>query len=95
MTKIELAARVAAKVHLTNRQAGAAVNILLTCIAEALRKGGNVELRGFGSFRRRIRSARLGRNPRTGDAVQVPSKKVPLFRSGKELREKVAPVEDR
>jgi len=95
MTKAELAARIAAKVHLTNRQAEAAVSILSACIAEALRKGDKVELQGFGSFRRRIRSARQGRNPGTGGAVQVPSKKVPLFRSGKELREKAGPVEGR
>ena len=95
MTKIELAAKVADKVHLTGRQAEAAVNILLTSIAEALREGGKVELRGFGSFRRRSRNARQGRNPRTGDAVQVPAKKVPVFRPGQELREKVGPVQDR
>ena len=95
MSKTELIARVADKVHLPRRQAEAAVNILLTCIAEALREGDKVELRGFGSFRRRSRNARQGHNPRTGDAVQVPSKKVPIFRSGKELREKVGPVESR
>ena len=93
MTKAELAARVAARVNLTKGQAEATVNIFLTSIAEALREGDKVELRGFGSFRRRIRKARQGRNPKTGDAVQVPSKKVPIFKSGKELREKVGPVE--
>jgi len=95
MTKTELAARIADKARLTKGQAEAAVNILFTSIAEALRKGDKVELRGFGSFRRRSRNARQGHNPRTGDAVQVPSKKVPIFRPGKELREKVGPVEGR
>ena len=80
MTKAELAARVADKVHLTNRQSEAVINIVLRCIAEALREGDKVELRGFGSFRTRSRNARQGRNPRTGEAVQVPSKRVPFFK---------------
>ena len=88
MTRTELAARVADKVHLTNRQAEAIVNILFTCITEALREGDKVELRGFGSFRTRSRNARQGRNPRTGDAVQVPAKKAPFLRAGEELRKK-------
>jgi len=89
MTKAELAERVADKVHLTNRQSEAIINIVLRCIAEALREGDKVELRGFGSFRTRIRKARQGRNPRTGEAVQVPSKRVPFFRAGKDLQEGV------
>ena len=89
MTKAELAARVADKVHLTNRQSEAVINIVLRCIAEALREGDKVELRGFGSFRTRSRNARQGRNPRTGEAVQVPSKRVPFFRTGKDLQERV------
>ncbi|MDD9999668.1 MAG: integration host factor subunit beta [Candidatus Tectomicrobia bacterium] len=93
MTKAELVARVAARVHLTNRQAEAVVGILLTCIAEVLRDGGKVELRGFGSFYARGRRARQGRNPRTGEVVQVAARKAPLFRTGKALREKLGPVE--
>ena len=89
MTKTELAARVADKVHLTKRQTEAIVGIVLTCITEALREGDKVELRGFGSFRSRSRDARQGRNPRTGAAIQVSSKKAPFFRAGKELREKL------
>ena len=95
MTKAELAARVADNAHLTNRQAETIVNILLTCITEALREGDKVELRGFGSFRPRSRSARQGRNPKTGDAVQVPAKKAPFFKAGKDLRAKVASAESR
>ena len=90
MTKAELAARVADRVHLTSRQSEAIINIVLSCIAEVLREGGQVELRGFGSFRARSRNARQGRNPRTGEAVQVPSKRVPFFRAAKDLREGVA-----
>jgi len=89
MTKAELAARIADKVHLTNRQSEAVINIVLRCIAEALRERDKVELRGFGSFRTRSRNARQGRNPRTGEAVQVPSKRVPFFRAGKDLQERV------
>ena len=95
MTKAELAARVADNAHLTNRQAEVIVGIFLTCITEALREGDKVELRGFGSFRPRSRNARQGRNPKTGDAVQVPAKKVPFFKAGKEIREKVASAESR
>lgn len=89
MTKAELAARVAEKVHLTNRQSEAIITVLLRCIGEALRQGDKVELRGFGSFRTRSRNARQGRNPRTGEVVQVPSKKAPFFRAGKVLQERV------
>ena len=89
MTKAELAARVADKVHLTNRQSEAIINIVLRCIAEALREEDKVELRGFGSFRTRNRNARQGRNPRTGEVIEVPSKKAPFFRAGKDLRERV------
>ena len=95
MTKAELAARVADKVHLTNRQSEAIINIVLRCIGEALREGGKAELRGFGSFRTRSRDARQGRNPRTGDAVQVPAKKMPFFRAGEALRERVASLDCR
>ena len=94
MTKTELAARVADKVHLTNRQAEAAVGIFLASITEALRQGDKVELRGFGSFRTRSLNARQGRNPRTGDSVPVPARKAPFFRAGKELRERLMSMEN-
>ena len=89
MTKAELAGRVADKIHLTKKQTEAIVNILFTCITDALKEGDKVELRGFGSFRTRSRNAREGRNPKTGDTVHIPSKKVPFFKAGKELREVV------
>lgn len=60
-------------------------------IAERLAKGGRVELRGFGAFSTRQREARKGRNPRTGDAVSVPGKKVPYFKPGKEMRARLNP----
>ena len=95
MTKAQLTERVADRLHLTRRQTEAIVGIFLTCITKALREGDKVELRGFGSFRPRSRDARQGRNPKTGDAVQVPAKKAPFFKAGKELREKVASAESR
>ena len=95
MTKTDLAARVADRVHLTQRQTEDIVSVLLMCVTEALRQGDKVELRGFGSFRTRSRHAWQGRNPRTGDAIQVPGKKVPFFKAGKALREKVRSLEGR
>ena len=95
MTRRQLAERVADKVHLTKRQAEAIVDIVFRCIAEALKAGDKVELRRFGSFRTHSRDARHGRNPRTGEAIEVPAKKAPFFRAGKELREKVASSETR
>ena len=64
-------------------------NIILNEIKRALKRGDRVELRGFGSFRIRQRNARVGRNPKSGQKVDVPSKKVPFFKAGKELRELV------
>jgi len=89
MTKAELVEKVADKIQLTKKQTEAVVNIMLTCITEALSAGDKVELRGFGSFRIRNRNPREGRNPKTGDTVQIPAKRVPFFKAGKELREMV------
>lgn len=89
MTKAELVEKVADKIQLTKKQTESVVNILLTCITDALSAGDKVELRGFGSFRIRKRNPREGRNPKTGDTVQIPAKKVPFFKAGKELREMV------
>ena len=65
------------------------VNVFFDEIAERLARGGRVELRGFGAFSTRERDARKGRNPRTGDSVDVPGKKVPYFKPGKEMRERL------
>jgi integration host factor subunit beta len=62
------------------------VDIFFDEIGKRLAEGGRVELRGFGAFSTRDRSARKGRNPRTGEAVDVPAKKVPYFKPGKEMR---------
>lgn len=75
--------------HLTNRDVERVVGIILDGVCAALAEGGRVELRGFGAFSVRSRPARAGRNPRTGETVQVRAKAVPFFKSGKELRERL------
>lgn len=65
------------------------VDVFFDEIAQRLAEGGRVELRGFGAFSTRDREARTGRNPRTGEAVQVPAKKVPYFKAGKDMRERL------
>jgi len=89
MTKAELVEKVADKIQLTQKQTETVVNILLNSISVALSEGDKVELRGFGSFRIRNRNPREGRNPKTGDTVQIPAKRVPFFKAGKELRDMV------
>jgi len=86
MTKAELVEMVAEEINLTKKQTEMIVNILFNSITEALSRGDKVELRGFGSFRIRSRNPREGRNPKTGDTVHIPAKKVPFFKAGKELR---------
>jgi integration host factor subunit beta len=70
------------------------VGVILDEITDALTRGDRVELRGFGAFSVRQRKARMGRNPRTGEAVEVEAKSVPFFRPGKELRARVNGGED-
>lgn len=65
------------------------VDVFFDEIAQRLAEGGRVELRGFGAFSTRDREARSGRNPRTGETVAVPSKRVPYFKAGKEIRERL------
>lgn len=65
------------------------VDIFFDEISERLAEGGRVELRGFGAFSTREREARTGRNPRTGEAVDVPAKRVPYFKAGKEMRRRL------
>lgn len=89
MTKAELVEKVSTKINLTKKDTERVVNIVFGSIIQALARGDKVELRGFGSFRVRSRESRDGRNPRTGDTVQIPPKKVPFFKAGKELREMV------
>lgn len=92
MTKSALVERIAEKVkelNLTKRQTEVVVDTVFESIKDALARGGKVELRGFGSFRLRHRRHRNARNPKTGDVVEVPPKRVPYFKAGKDLRETV------
>jgi integration host factor subunit beta len=90
MTKAELVDKIAEKKPgLTRKQVEVVVNTVLDGIKEALSREDKVEIRGFGSFRIRHRRAKEGRNPKTGETVQVPPKKVPFFKAGKEMRELV------
>jgi integration host factor subunit beta len=87
MIKSELIATLAAEnPHLTQRDVERVVSTILERMINALETGGRVELRGFGAFSVRSRPARAGRNPRTGEPVDVRAKHVPFFKSGKELR---------
>src|SRR6476646_7955637 len=87
MTKAELVEEVSRVSDLTKKHSELIVDTVFTSIIEALQRGEKIELRGFGSFRLRQREPRKGRNPKTGDKVDVPPKKVPYFKPGKELKE--------
>ena len=90
MTKAELVDKIAEKKpRLTRKQVEIVVNTVLDGIKDALSREDKVEIRGFGSFRSRHRRAKEGRNPKTGETVSVPPKKVPFFKAGKEMREMV------
>jgi integration host factor subunit beta len=90
MTKSVLIEKIAEKMEgLSKKQVEVIVETVFESIKEALAKGGKVEIRGFGNFRLRNRNARKARNPKTGESVSVPPKKVPFFKVGKELREMV------
>jgi integration host factor subunit beta len=87
MTKAELVEEVARVSELTKKHSEVIVNTVFDSIIDALRKDEKIELRGFGSFRIRQRRSRQGRNPKTGDKVDVPAKRIPYFKPGKELKE--------
>ncbi len=90
MTKADLVDKIAEKKPgLTRKQVEIVVNTVLDGIKDALSREDKVEIRGFGSFRIRHRRAKEGRNPKTGETVSVPPKKVPFFKAGKEMREMV------
>ncbi len=90
MTKSELIAKLASRYpQLVAKDAELAVKTILDAMAEGLAQGQRIEIRGFGSFDLNYRPPRLGRNPKSGDKVEVPPKYVPHFKAGKELRERV------
>jgi len=87
MNKVELIAAVAEKSGLKKKDAELAVNSLLDTIEEALKAGDKVQLIGFGTFETRTRSARSGRNPKTGEEITIPESVVPAFKPGNKLKE--------
>ena len=90
MTKSDLIARLAERFpQLVAKDADFAVKMILDAMSEALAKGDRIEIRGFGSFALNYRPPRVGRNPKSGEKVDVPEKWVPHFKAGKELRERV------
>lgn len=90
MTRSDLIVKLAERyTQLLAKDAELAVKVILDSMASTLTTGGRIEIRGFGSFALNYRPPRLGRNPKSGDKVQVPAKYVPHFKAGKELRERV------
>lgn len=90
MTRSDLVEELAARFdHLTQRDAEIAVKTILDAVSDALVRGHRIEIRGFGSFSVTRRPPRMGRNPRSGEAVAIPEKRVPHFKPGKALREAV------
>jgi DNA-binding protein HU-beta len=89
MNKADLVTRIAKDAEITKRQAGKALDALVDGVQEALIRGDSITLAGFGTFSVMPRSARKGRNPRTGQEIFIPANKTPNFRAGKGLREAV------
>ena len=90
MNKADLVSAVADKTGLSKKDSEKAVNAAFDVISDELVKGGKVQLVGFGSFETKERSARIGRNPRTKEEIEIPASRVPLFKAGKSLRDAVA-----
>jgi len=89
MTKADLIDEVSRLAELTRKDSEVIVETIFDSIVRSLRVGDKIEIRGFGSFRTRQRKPRVGRNPKTGDRVEVPAKKIPFFKPSKELKDLV------
>ena len=87
MDKAELIAAVAAKAGVSQKEAGVVVAAVLDEIKDALKKGDKVQLVGFGSFEVRAKAARTGKNPRTGETINIPASKAPAFKAGKAFKD--------
>ena len=90
MNKAELVAAVAEKTGLSKKDSEKAVNAAFDAISAELVEGGKVQLVGFGSFETKERNARVGRNPRTKEEIEIPASRVPAFKAGKALKDTVA-----
>ena len=86
MVKRELAALLSQKTGTSKKETDIAIKTVFEFIVDSLSKGEKVELRGFGSFRIKVRNPRMSRNPKTGEIVDVPAKRVPFFKAGKDLK---------
>jgi DNA-binding protein HU-beta len=89
MNKADLIQAVAEKSGLTKKESSSAVDAIINGISDSLAKGESVQLVGFGTFEVRSRQAREGRNPSTGEAIKIKASKVPAFKAGKALKDKV------
>ncbi|MCZ6680703.1 MAG: HU family DNA-binding protein [Candidatus Poribacteria bacterium] len=90
LTKQDVVGKVAESTGLSKKDAGSALDAVISAVQDALAAGDSVGLIGFGTFEVKTRAAREGRNPQTGDPISIPEKKVPTFKPGKGLREAVA-----
>ncbi len=90
MNKTELIAEVALKAGLSKKDAEKALNATIDVITETLADGGKIQLVGFGGFEVKSREARMGRNPKTKEPIEIPATKLPVFKAGKALKDKVA-----
>lgn len=89
MTKAELIEEVARVVEVTRKDSEIIVEAIFDSVVKSLKTGDKIEIRGFGSFRTRQRQSRIGRNPKTGERVEVPAKRIPFFKPSKELKDLV------
>jgi integration host factor subunit beta len=89
MTKADLVEEISREAQMTRKDSEIIIEAILDSVVRALRRGDKVEIRGFGSFRTRQRLPRIGRNPKTGERVEVPAKRVPHFKPSKELNDLV------
>jgi integration host factor subunit beta len=94
MTKADLIEEVSRLAEVTRKDSEVIVETIFESIVHSLRAGDKIEIRGFGSFRTRQRKPRIGRNPKTGDKVEVPAKKIPFFKPSKELKDLVNSAAD-
>ncbi|HIR49879.1 MAG TPA: HU family DNA-binding protein [Candidatus Avoscillospira avicola] len=90
MNKTELINQVAERAGLSKKDAEQALNAMLDTVSDALAQGDKVQLVGFGSFEIKARDARMGRNPKTKEPIEIPATKAPVFKAGKALKDRVA-----
>ncbi|WGL99943.1 HU family DNA-binding protein (plasmid) [Arsenophonus sp. aPb] len=89
MNKTELINKVAEKTHLKKKESEEAINAFVSIVTETLKSGNDLQLIGFGRFQVKQRAAKKGRNPKTGEVIQIEAAKIPIFKAGKELKEAV------